>query len=78
MKVYVLFVDDHHTNPEISGVYSTEEKARKAFMEILLKYWPKNQPDLTDEDGSTFEECVKNMGFAGWGDYLHVEEHKVA
>ena len=26
-NVYVLYIDDHHTNPYIEGVYGTEEKS---------------------------------------------------
>lgn len=76
--VYVLYIDDHHTNPYIEGVYGTEEKARKAFKEILLNsYWPKDCPDYEDMYGRSFGECIAAMDFGDDNDYMHVEEHEV-
>ena len=77
-NVYVLYIDDHHTNPYIEGVYSTEEKAREAFKKILLNsYWPKDYPDYEDMNGRTFEECIEAMNFGDDNDYMYVEEHEV-
>ena len=55
-----------------------KKKAREAFKEILLNsYWPEDEPDFTDMDDRTLEECVAAMDFGDDNDYMHVEKHEV-
>lgn len=75
--VWILLSDDHRDDFKIEGVYATKERARAEFSKILINsYWDSQHPE-EDEDGKTLDECVNDMTYAGWGDYLRVEEHEV-
>ena len=59
-KVYALYVDDTTNTPVVHTLFSTKEKARECFEEILANCFGRGWKDL---NGHTYEECLEKMYF---------------
>lgn len=75
MKVWLIVMDDHHTDPAYM-VMSTKEKAQEAVKEIIEANYER-EDGWYDCYGLTKEECIEQLSYSNGDDYVRGIEIEV-
>ena len=73
--IWLLVVEDHSCDTSYYA-FSSEKKAREAFVNVLNNYCDRDNGG-TDESDRTYDECVEEMAYTSNRDFLCVDKIEV-